>query len=159
DLLFDRLTPAERRKIVGWIADFCVNLTLERQRPFYLRRAGANIPMGEVLLGLMGVLVIEGGRGAPDLTAEKRELLTMFEATVNSAIGPNGYPYEDVGYGAAMGGWIAYLVEATFRAGVFDTYERCPHFERFGRAMLHFVQPWGRNLSNTGDAGDDFTQR
>ena len=29
----------------------------------------------------------------------------------------------------------------------------------FRSAMLHFVQPWGEHLSNTGDHGDDFRDR
>ena len=159
DLLHSRLTPAERRGTVEWIVDFGVRLTLQRLDGHYMRVAGANIPMGEVLTGLMGLLMVEFDEGAPDLTAEKKRFLMFLEATVNSAIGPDGYPVEDIGYGAGMGGWIAYLVEAAYRAGVFNAYEHCPQFAKFGQAMLHFIQPWGKNLSNTGDHGDDFGER
>lgn len=159
DLLFDHFTPAERRLIVDWVIDFGVRLTFERLNIRYMREAGANIPMGEVLTGMMGLLMVEGDEGAPDLSKEKARFVTFLEATVNSALGLDGYPVEDVGYGTGMGGWIAYLVEAAYRAGIFNAYERSPNFPRFGQAVLHFVQPWGKHLSNTGDHGDDFGQR
>jgi len=54
---------------------------------------------------------------------------------------------------------LAQCAEALRRAGLYDVYEACPKFPKFGRAMLHFVQPWGEDLSNTGDHGDDFAKR
>jgi len=54
---------------------------------------------------------------------------------------------------------LALIGEPLRRAGIFDMYQTCPGYRKFGDAMLHFVQPWGQDLSNTGDHGDDFGNR
>jgi hypothetical protein len=42
---------------------------------------------------------------------------------------------------------------------LYDAYKQCPRFARFGRAILHFVQPWGEHLTSTGDQYDSFPER
>jgi hypothetical protein len=46
-----------------------------------------------------------------------------------------------------------FLSEIASRAGLVNLFDRCPRLIQFGQAMLHFVQPWGTYLSNTGDFG------
>jgi hypothetical protein len=159
DLLHDRLNEAERQAFCAWVVDFWVRFPLHHLSGHYFRGAGANIPMGELLTGLMGLLVVEGDAGVPDLSAERKQMLLMLEASLHCSLGPKGYPAEDIGYGTAMGAWLAFVVEAVRRAGWYDAYEQCPRYAKFGRAILHFVQPWGGGLSNTGDHGDDFRSR
>ncbi|MCX5662965.1 MAG: hypothetical protein NTW19_25045 [Planctomycetota bacterium] len=159
DLIHEHLSPADRRTFCDWVVEFWVNVSFQRQIPTYYRNAGGNIAMGEVLTALMGLLAIEGDPGVPNLIKTRDQMVHMLQASLHCALGPEGYPAEDIGYGSGMGGWLAYLVEATRRAGLYDAYEHSPRFARFGRAMLHFVQPWGRCLSNTGDHGDDFGER
>ncbi|MBI2437643.1 MAG: hypothetical protein HYV36_02360 [Lentisphaerae bacterium] len=113
---------------------------------------------GSVLAALMTLLAVKGDPGVPDLTEEESELLRMFEASLFCGIGPNGYPAEDIAYGSGMVSFMARLVEPLRRAGLYDAYA-LPRYRRFGRAMLHFVQPWGKFLSNTGDYGADFGWR
>lgn len=159
DLTHDALDESERERFARWVVDFWVRRTLGQWGGQFFRCAGANIPMLQLLTGLTGLLVVEGDPGVPDLGAERQRMLLMLEASLHSAIGPNGYPAEDIGYGTSMVSCAAYVVEAVRRAGLYDAYARCPRFVKFGRAMLHFVQPWGRALSNTGDHGDDFRAR
>ena len=93
-------------------------------------------------------------------------MILMFEAALHTAIAhADGYPAEDMGYGSGMGGWLAYIAEPLRRAPVTTMFTTPAHgtapnwATKFGRAILHFIQPWGRNLSNTGDHGDDFGER
>ncbi|MBI3987690.1 MAG: heparinase II/III family protein, partial [Lentisphaerae bacterium] len=65
-----------------------------------------------------------------------------------------GYPEEDIGYGTAVVAGLAQLIEPLRRAGLYDAYADCPRYAKFGEAILHFVQPWGRYLTNTGDHSD-----
>jgi len=108
---------------------------------------------------MLHLLAVEGDAGAPGLAREKAELLRLFEASLFAAIGPDGYPAEDIGYGTVVAGYLARAGETLRRAGLYDPYARCPRYARIGRAVLHFLQPWGRFLSNTGDYGDHFASR
>lgn len=160
DLIHPYMTAEDRAIYTRWAAGISVRETLQTLRQSnYLRCAGMNIPMVGMMTALLNLLVIEGDAGAPDLSAEKAELMRMFEATLFSVMGPNGYPHEDIAYGSGMVSLLARVVEAVRRAGLYDTYTECPRYLKFGRAMLHFVQPWGKFLSNTGDYGADFGWR
>src|SRR5204863_355555 len=79
DLLHGTLSDAERRAFADWVVDFGVHHTLQHLWGRYFRCGGANIPMGELLTGLMGLLVVDGDDGVPDLTEERRRMLLMFE--------------------------------------------------------------------------------
>lgn len=159
DVVHEWMTPAERLAFVRWSREMFVDFTLKHQTANYMRSSGANIPVGEVHTGFTTLLAIEGDPGAGDLTREKARLLTLVEASINGTIGRDGYPPEDIGYGTGMAGWCAYVAETARRAGLFDPYKDCPRYAKFGQAALHFVQPWGCVLSNTGDHGDDFGER
>ena len=157
DLLYSELPDADRASISGWLADISVRETLATLTAgHYLTHAGANIPMDGMITAIMSLLAVEGDPGVPDLSTEKTVLLRYMEATLNTAFGPEGYPAEDIGYGTEMPCLMAPAVEAVRRAGLFDAYADCPRWAKFGRAILHFSQPWGGVLSNTGDYGADF---
>ena len=159
DLVHEWMSPAERLAFVKWAREMFVELTLKRQRASYMRGSGGNIPVGEVHTGFTTLLAIDGDAGAGDLTRERARFVTLIEASINGTICRDGYPVEDVGYGTGMAGWCAYVAETARRAGLFDPYKEAPRYAKFGQAALHFVQPWGCVLSNTGDHGDDFGER
>lgn len=156
DLVGHTLPTAERAAITAWLLKASLQdvLPVLRQR-HYLRCSGMNIPMAGMMTALLSLLAIKGDPGVPDLAAEETELLHFLEATLNCVVGPNGYPDEDIGYGTLMVGELAFVVEAVRRAGLFDAYRDCPRYAEYGNAMLHFVQPWGKFLSNTGDYAAD----
>ena len=157
DLLFDRLPADEREDFARWAAQISVRDVLHTLgSKHYLRHPGMNIPLVGMITALMTLLGIEGDPGVPDLSAEKAELLRFLEAGLYTTFGPSGYPVEDIGYGTGMACFLAPPVETVRRAGLYDAYTRCPRWARFGRAMLHFTQPWGKVTSNTGDYGADF---
>lgn len=155
DLIQPHLSAADRRTIAGWLVEHMRRM-LGSMKPTYLQSAGSNIGMAYMLVALMVLLAVDGDEGVPDLAAERSRLLLLFEAALYSSIGEGGYPVEDIGYGTLMTGRVARVATCLRRAGLFDAYQKAPRFTQFGRAMLHFVQPWGMYLSNTGDHGDDF---
>ena len=159
DLVQPHLSSGERRAFCSWVYRSAVRKTLDELLPEYYKEAGRNIPMVQFLNALDVLTVIDGEEGVPDLKKEWAHVLPMAEAMLNSAIGPQGYPAEDMGYGTGMTARLAMSVEPLRRAGIFDAYAACPHYAKFGDAILHFVQPWGHDLSTTGDHGDDFGGR
>ena len=159
DLVWPRLSESDRSAFVSWAAE-----SVERSRKLisddrYLLHAGGNIMMSYMLNGFMYLLATIGDAGAPDYSKERAAYLRYFEAAINSAVGPEGYPAEDIGYGTLMSSRLCRMGSCLRRAGWFDAYAQGTRLSRFGRAMLHFVQPWGGFLSNTGDHGDDFGGR
>lgn len=159
DLLWHELSPIERRSFADWALTACIRGPLGKGAHRYYRCAGGNITLHGMDIVLGTILALRGDEGMPDLDAELRECLRRLEATLHVVINPDGYPEEDVGYGTSVAGHMAVIVEAVRRAGLYDAYRQCPRVLKFGRAMLHLVQPWGGYLSNTGDHGDDFSTR
>lgn len=159
DLICDSLPEAERAMVAEWLVNRCLRRTLAQSRDTYLKHSAGNTAMAGMATALFTLLAVAGDPGVPDLRGEREELLWMFKASLNTAFGENGYPVEDIGYGTSIGTVLVQLAEAVRRAGWFDAYRACPRLMRFGRAVLHFVQPWGEHLSNTGDLGDDFQHR
>jgi len=159
DLVQPQLSVKERVAFCRWAYRSGVKVTLDGLFPGHHLRAGGNIVMNQLLSAVNVMLAIDGEEGVPDLTKEWARALPMFEATLNVVVGPEGYPAEDMGYGTAMAGRVAQTAEPLKRAGLLDVYEICPRYLEFGNAILHFVQPWGQNLSTTGDHGDDFGGR
>ena len=156
DLVQPQLSVKERVAFCRWAYRSGVKATLDALLPGYHLRAGANIPMNQLLSAVNVLLAIDGEEGVPDLSREWGRALPMFEATLNTVVGPEGYPSEDMGYGTGMTARVAQTAEPLRRAGLLDVYQACPRYLEFGNAILHFVQPWGQNLSTTGDHGDDF---
>lgn len=153
------LLPEEIRIEFRALALQSIRRRLEQTRKRLFKGAAGNITLGTALEALVNVLAIAGDPGVPDLAAEQAELLTMYQAVLHVAINPDGYPEEDTGYGTGVAAWLVQLGEALRRAGLYDPYAECPRYARFGSAMLHFVEPWGEDLANTGDHGDDFGGR
>jgi len=154
DLLQPHMPPEERRAYAEWSVEVGIDEVLRvLPRTRFLRHTGFNIDMVGMISAMLHLYAVEGDEGVPDLSDRKARLMEYFEATLFTALGPNGYPAEDIGYGSGMGTLLARVAETARRAGDYDAYARCPHYARFGQAMLHFVQPWGKVLSNTGDYG------
>jgi hypothetical protein len=159
DLMFHKLSPKKQQRCGRWMLSEVLRPTLRELRPRFLKGAGGNIAVVKMLTALAALLAIWGDPGLPDLSEEKKDLITFFLAAVHSAIGPEGYPEEDIGYGTMIAAKLIQMAEALTRAGFINVWEECPRLSRFGRAALHFVQPWGEFLAVTGDRGDDFQQR
>lgn len=159
DMVHAKLTPTERRKFCKWAYEKGVKRIIRELLPSYYTEAGRNIPMNGLLSAVNTALVIDGEDGVPDMSREWADLLPMFEATLNTTIGTEGYPHEDMGYGTVMFARVSQIAEMLRRAGILDPYKVSPRYAEFGNAMLHLVQPWGEHLSTTGDHGDDFGQR
>ena len=124
----------------------------------YYANAAHNLTFGYALGGLWALLAIRGDAGVPKLAAEEAELVRRYEATLYTIVHPDGYPEEDIGYGTSVYGGQLLLGEALRRAGLFDPWQY-DGVRNFGQAMLHFVQPWGEAVSNTGDHGSTFAGR
>ncbi|MBI2441701.1 MAG: heparinase II/III family protein [Lentisphaerae bacterium] len=159
DLIQPQLSAQERRAFCTWLYNSGIKRTLDDLLPRYFLWAGMNIPLGGLRNAIAMLLAIDGEEGVGNLKKEWARALPMLEATLNTIMGPNGYPEEDMGYGTSVVAGIARVVEALRRAGIYDVYKQCPRYARFGNAILHLVQPWGEHLSTTGDHGDDFGSR
>ena len=159
DLIFAHLDEDERATFRRWACNQGIKPNLKMLRPNYFKTAGGNMCIGGMCSSILTFLAMDGDPGVPDLTASRELVLKMFEASLYAAIGPDGYPEEDGGYGNGIGAALSLMAEPLRRAGVWDVYQHCPRYAKFGQALLHFVQPWGAFLSNTGDHGDDFGQR
>lgn len=159
DLVAGRLTPAERRTFCTWADQSVVRKTLDELDPRFFFGPGANIPIVGMCSAWITALSLLGDRQAPQDARILARLGTMLETAVGAAINPDGYPIEDIGYGTAIASDLAIGIECGRRLGVIDLDRSMPRYRRFGKAMLHFAQPWGEHLSNTGDHGDDFRER
>lgn len=159
DIIAPRLSPRDRRLFTQWAVNECIRSLIRSAGDRYYLSAGGNLTLLAVVSALSNVLTIEGDPGVPPLAKEKRLLLSYLEATLNTAFNPDGYPEEDIGYGTIFGGLLAFIVEPLKRAGIYNAYRDCSGYARFSRAILHFVQPWGGRLSNTGDSGTSFLNR
>ena len=156
DLLHSRLSTKERRAVVDFLREKSIEQTLTMLSKSYYKNAAGNITLQGMEIGLTAVLGILGDPGAGRLDAQRDTLVSYLEATVNTALGPQGYPEEDIGYGTGVTAGLAPLIEAVRRAGWYDAYTQTPRYSRFGDAVLHLVQPWGEMLCNTGDHGSTF---
>jgi hypothetical protein len=159
DLLHDRLDAQDRKAFAAWVIDVHVRRFLAKWRDKYFKGSGMNLTLGGTLPAILAVLLISGENGIGRLDAELAELLKFFEASLNTAIGHDGYPEEDTGYGTDFLTLLFRVTEVVRRSGDFDALDRCPHLARSGRALLSIVEPWGVSLATTGDAGDHFHNR
>jgi hypothetical protein len=159
DLICNEMPLKDRQSFNAWAAENLIRRMKAVVASRYYKNAGGNGTINYMETPLAMTLAIKGDPGAPPLDEDLRECLSFLEASLHVAIGPDGYPEEDIGYGTSVASSLSFLVEIVHRAGLYDAYSSCPRFARFGDAMLHFVQPWGGYLSNTGDHGDDFRSR
>jgi len=159
DLVHGRLTAEERAAFTDWMLATQVRAIIADRWGGYYRSAGRNLVFGKTLSATHAVLALRGEPGVGSLDDEIAELISFLEATINTAVSCDGYPEEDMGYGTDFHALIWSASDALRRAGLFDAPAACPRLVKTGRALLHFMQPWGRNLSATGDAGDHITMR
>lgn len=159
DLLHEHLSTEDRATVSRWMVELGIRAGLREVRKGYFRSTGVNSRLVVVITALLNLLATQGDEGVPDLSAEKAELILMLEATLHASHGENGYPIEDIGYGTGVSAYLAHVVEAAYRAGIFNGYQACPRYTKFGRSILHFVQPWGEHLTSTGDHYDVFIER
>jgi len=159
DLAHSIFSKDDLAKLVPWIVERGVRQPLAKARKTIYRCAGGNTPLVVVLSALYLTLAVEGDPGAPDLTAERDELVKIFDAIMHVSHGRDGYPCEDIGYGTGVSAYLSLAAEAARRAGVYDPYTQCPRYAKFARSILHFVQPWGMHLTSTGDHYDAFVER
>ncbi len=159
DWLCERWDADVRREYAA-SAFGAVQQTVQRLGDRFYLNAGANIPATWMLDALRTLLAIRGESGKPDEEEDLlQDLIRRYEASVHATANARGYPEEDIGYGTLIWSRLVEAGELLHRAGVFDVYRASPPFAQGGRAILHFVQPWGEALSNTGDHGDDFRDR
>mgnify|MGYP006278690865 CR=1 FL=1 len=159
DMVAPGLDAEERERIARWAWEDGVLRNLDDLSLRIFKAPGANIPMSGVLNALQALLCLGGEPCAEGAEALWERALPMLEAMIHGCIGPEGYPEEDMGYGTIMTARVAHTAEIIRRAGLFDVYQRCPRYRKFGRAILHMTQPWGTHLTTTGDHGDDFGMR
>lgn len=158
DLMHPRLSAADRRAFVAR-ASARLQRYIDDAGPRFLLGAGANMRSTPMVAAVMLALVLIGEDGVPPLDDQLNELTRELEGSLYASLGPGGYPNEDMGYGTMMLGRLALAATCLRRAGRYDAYTQCPRLARSGTAILHFVQPWGQFLTNTGDHSDEFTGR
>ena len=162
DLLYHHLSPEERRNYAG-LAGEHVRKTVPAGLPRYFLNAGGNMTYGiHSAAPLLCAMAVQGEDGAGDFTAEVAQTIKFLDSTLHTAFNADGFPEEDIGYGTDMAGLLAWTVEGVRRAGFYDAYDAkngCPHWSAMGRALVHFVQPWGEYLSMTGDHPNCFWNR
>lgn len=152
DVLYGRLDPASAadlrqvalERIIEWYAP-------RVEREMFIA-PGMNMPIGRCLHVAFPALAFWGDPGMPDLKPRIQTCSRFLRGFCRTALGPNGYPQEDIGYGTSCVSSVTELGELLFRSGHFNLF-RHPGWRRFGQALLHFVQPWGRSLTVTGDFG------
>ena len=160
DLVAPQLAKKDRRAYADWVAGSAIPHIISAIPPqTYYPAAGANIPIYGMETSLPAILAIMGDPGVPSLKRELELLGSYLRASLCAAIGPDGYPVEDVGYGTAVAGELAMRADMLRRAGLYDAWSEYPRLTKYGRAILHFVQPWGRYMSNTGDFMDQWGNR
>ena len=158
DLLQPYLTVAERRLVAGVMVKDIRDRLAESER-YYYAGAAHNLTINRTFGAIWSLLAILGEPGVPAMKDEIAEVLRRYEATLYTSVHDDGYPEEDIGYGTSVYGSTLLMGEGLRRAGFFDPYTAYPGVKKFGQAMLHFVQPWGEAVTNTGDHGSTFYLR
>lgn len=154
DLLHRELGEKTRRELCEWTLRDVIERSYERVQKDIYFCAGMNIPLAWCRNTIYPALAIQGDSGVPDLEPVIQDCARFMRAFCRTGIGPDGYPEEDIGYGTSCVCAVTEIGEMLFRSGHFNMFKH-PRWRKFGRALLYFVQPWGRRLSITGDFGDD----
>lgn len=159
DMVADELSVKERGDFVRWAGREVIAKGLNALDPGFFFAPAGNIAFSRLKSVFMMWMCLRGEPSAGFRPEWEARLIDLMEAAISATFGPEGYPYEDIGYGTHAGSLMGVLVSTAARLGVRDLMANQPHFAGFGRAILHFVQPWGEFLSNTGDHGSDFRDR
>lgn len=154
DLVYDTIPPDVARRFREW----SLTEAIEGFRPLMERgayvAAGMNVPLSHCRCALIPALAIQGDPGVPDLSGVIETGARFMKAFCRTGIGVDGYPEEDVGYGTSCVVYATEIGEILFRAGLFNMFQDA-RWRKFGRALVHFLQPWGQHLTVTGDFGHD----
>lgn len=160
DILANHLSKKDRRAYTDWISKSAIPHILAAIPPNrYLTASGANIPIYGMETAIPAILAVRGEPGAPSFKKELELLISFLQASLQAAIGKDGYPVEDIGYGTEVADALINRADMLRRAGIYDAWSDFPRLKEYGRAVLHFVQPWGRDMSNTGDFMDTWGSR
>lgn len=152
DLIHPHLTPEERLRFVAWCEEALVLHPLGNEGA-YLRFPGGNLQVARLNFAVPSMLAIEGEPGASDYADRWPMVIRMLEASLSTAIGPDGFSEEEPGYGTGVAGSFSKMMETLHRAGRYRIGETLPHLLNHGRAMLHFTPPWPSALLTLGDHG------
>lgn len=154
DLIADRLDPQLR---LGYVKS---NIATAQKllAPFEVTHygsAGLNGVLVSMFIAIHLLLAVRGDEGADPQVVEPllAKFVTMLRASMHTAVNIDGYPEEDVGYGTSVASSLTKSCHAVSRAGLWDAFNECPRARLTGRAIMHFVQPWGGHLAGTGDFG------
>ncbi len=156
DLLHDRLGPQTAAEIREWTLEHVLKGLRGRVERLLYIGPGMNVPLCNCRYAIYPTLAIQGDPGVPDLSDFIEVGCRFMKAFCKTGIGPNGFPEEDIGYGTACISYVIEIGEMLLRSGHMDLFKQ-PNLRAFGRALLHFVQPWGEALSITGDIGNGWT--
>jgi hypothetical protein len=155
DLIAPYLSDEEQNEFCEWAA-YIAKRIHDEKCPVHYVGAGANITIHCVVAATKLLLATQGHPASDAMQDELSSLLRMLEASFYNCVGRDGWPVEDIGYGPLTTARLIEAGEAVRRAGLIDIYTRHPHLLKFGRAILANLQPWGKDLTNIGDHGDDF---
>lgn len=154
DLLFSEIDSEAAARFREWsLSEAIGKFEPWMERGVYFS-AGMNIPLGHCSRALIPSLAIQGDPGVPDLSRAIGAGTRFIQAFCRTGIGPDGFPEEDIGYGSACVVYVTEIGEILYRAGLFNLFEDL-RWRKFGRALLHFLQPWGQSMTITGDFGHD----
>ena len=160
DIVANHLSKKDRRAYANWISKSAIPHILAAIPPnLYFAAAGANIPIYGMETAIPAILAVRGEPGGHTFRKELELLITFLQASLHAAIGADGFPVEDIGYGTSVAQELISRADMLRRAGIYDAWSEFPQMKKYGRAVLHFVQPWGRHMSNTGDFMDTWGNR
>lgn len=158
DIAYHMLPAIDRKALASQFLARAIKSEEECRKNVH-KGIGGNTTVGTVTDPLILGLCIHNDPGIGDMMPMVRRAADLMDASLHVAWNVDGFPEEDIGYGTDVAGVIAWYVDALRRAGVYDAYRACPRYNRFGKAVLHFVLPWGGNLSMTGDHWPVFWNR
>jgi len=158
DLIQPWLRADERRDFCRWVYRRGVRMTLDSLLPRYFLNAGPEHPDDRSAERIPGLMAIDGDPGVPALAREWERALPMLEATVSTALGPAGYPEEDMGYGTLMVARLAQVVEPLRRAGNLRRVCSGAAIRGVRPGDVAPGQPWGEHLSTNGRSWRRFRQ-
>jgi hypothetical protein len=155
DLMENLLDEETKSVFCPWMLTQIKN-TIDATRKTHYVSAGGNIPIFYVVNMLIPLLAMKDHPSVGDMEEEQAELFKMYEASLYGAIGKDGWPAEEIGYGSLTVTRLLQVGEVLRRAGIYDLYNKCARMKKFGHACLASLQPWGKDLTNLGDIGDVF---
>lgn len=159
DLVADEMDAGQRRAVVRWLIERCIRPSLEEAGDGFFDFAGANIPLRGVVVACSALAAAWRHGARDELPREAERLELRLQAAVMGALGPSGYPVEDIGYGTLVGARLVWVADVAERVMGWHVFKACPRLLHFGRAVAAFTFGEGRLLFNTGDNAAVFLDR